>query len=42
MVPPKVTTTERNNLAGLVAGAMIYNTSTNNIQFYNGSSWSNL
>ena len=42
MVPPKVTTTERNNLVGLVAGAMIYNTSTNNIQFYNGSSWSNL
>ena len=42
MVPPKVTTTERNNLAGLVAGAMVYNTSDNKVQFYNGSSWSNL
>ena len=42
MVPPKVTTSERNNLAGLVAGAMVYNTSDNKVQFYNGSSWSNL
>ena len=42
LIPPKVTTSERNNLAGLVAGAMVYNTSDNKVQFYNGSSWSNL
>ena len=39
MVPPKVTTTQRCNLTGLVAGAMIYNTSDNKIQVYTGSSW---
>ena len=39
MVPPKVTTTQRGNLTGLVAGAMIYNTSDNKIQVYNGTSW---
>ena len=39
MVPPKVSTTERGNLTGLVAGAMIYNTSDDKIQVYNGTSW---
>ena len=39
MLPPKVTTTERGNLSGLVAGAVIYNTSTNKLQVYNGSAW---
>ena len=39
MVPPKVTTTQRNNFTGLVSGAMIYNTSTNKLQVYNGSAW---
>ena len=39
MIPPKVTTTERGNLAGVVAGALIYNTSTNKLQVYNGSAW---
>ena len=42
MVPPKVTTTERNNLVGLVAGAMIYNTSNNDVEVYDGSSWFSL
>ena len=42
MLPPKVTTTERGNLAGLAAGAIIYNTTTNKLQVYNGSSWANL
>ena len=42
MLPPKVTTTERGNLAGLAAGAIIYNTTTNKLQVYNGSSWQNL
>ena len=39
MIPPKVTTAERGNLAGVVAGALIYNTSTNKLQVYNGSAW---
>ena len=39
MVPPKVTTTQRGNLTGLIAGAMIYNTSLNKLQVYTGSAW---
>ena len=39
MYPPKVTTTERGNLAGVTAGAMVYNTSVNRLQVYNGSTW---
>ena len=39
MVPPKVTNTERGNLTALVSGAMIYNTSINKLQVYNGSAW---
>ena len=39
MIPPKVTTAERNGLAGVVAGALIYNTNTNKLQCHNGSGW---
>ena len=39
MVPPKVTNAQRGNLAGLVSGAMIYNTNLNKLQEYNGSAW---
>jgi len=39
MIPPKVTNAQRGNLAGLVAGAMIYNTNLNKLQVYNGSAW---
>ena len=39
MIPPKVTTAQRGNLAGLVSGAMIYNTNLNKLQVYNGSAW---
>ena len=39
MYPPQVTTTQRGNLAGVAAGALIYNTSTNKLQVYNGSAW---
>ena len=39
MVPPTVTTTQRNNLVGLISGAMIYNTSINKLQVYTGSAW---
>ena len=41
MVLPKLTTSQRNSLAGAAVtdGALIYNISTNHLQFYNGSSW---
>ena len=39
MLPPQVTTTQRNNLSGLIAGAMVYNTSLNRLELYTGSSW---
>ena len=34
-----LTTTERDALTGMVAGAMIYNETTNKLNFYNGTSW---
>lgn len=39
MYPPKVSTGERNALVGVTAGAMVYNTSVNRLQVYNGSTW---
>ena len=36
---PKITTTQRDNFSSTTAGAVIYNTSVNKIQFYNGSAW---
>tara|TARA_B100001248_G_scaffold162629_1_gene122715 strand:- start:2422 stop:4569 length:2148 start_codon:yes stop_codon:yes gene_type:complete len=39
MIPPKVSTSVRNSLQNLVSGAMIYNTSLNKLQVYNGSAW---
>ena len=39
MYPPKVTTAERGNLSGVTAGAMVYNTSVDRLQVYNGSTW---
>ena len=46
MIPPRVTTAQRNllrdaytNSATLLSGAMVYNTSINKLQFYNGSGW---
>tara|TARA_B100001113_G_scaffold302121_1_gene261479 strand:- start:1842 stop:2579 length:738 start_codon:yes stop_codon:yes gene_type:complete len=39
MVPPKVTTAERGNLTGLVAGAMVYDTTLNKLVLYQGASW---
>ena len=41
MLPPRITTTQRNALTGLVSGALIYNTSTNKLQVYDGSGWDN-
>ena len=42
MIPPKVSNSGRNSLQNVVSGAMIYNTSTNTLQFYNGSGWRNV
>ena len=37
MYPPQVTTSQRASLAGVVSGAVIYNTSLNKLQVYVGS-----
>ena len=42
MILPKLTTTQRGNLTGVVSGAVIYNTTTNKLQVFNGSTWVNL
>ena len=34
MLPPKITTSERNSLAGLSNGALIFNTDGNQLQVY--------
>lgn len=36
---PKLTTTERNTLTGVENGAIIYNTTTNEVELFNGTSW---
>ena len=41
MLPPQVNSTQRSNLVGVIAGAVIYNTSTNKLQVFNGSTWQN-
>ena len=39
MILPKVNNTQRNNLNNLVSGAIVYNTTTNQVNFYNGTTW---
>ena len=39
MILPKVTNLQRNNLNNLVSGAVVYNTSSNRLEYYNGTSW---
>ena len=46
MIPPRVTTAQRNllrdaytNSATLISGAMVYNTTLNKLQVWNGSAW---
>ena len=36
--PPRVTTSQR-DLMTVTEGAMVYNTQTNKLNFYNGSGW---
>ena len=47
MIPPKVTTTQRDAFTGIgggavPSGAMVYNTSLNKMQVWTGSAWANL
>ena len=42
LVVPKMTTAQRDAMYNKVAGAIIYNTSINILQGYNGSTWNNL
>ena len=37
--PPSMTTTQRDDIATPAAGLMIYNNTTNKLNFYNGSAW---
>lgn len=41
-LPPRMTTAERNAIAGKVAGLLIYNTTTSCVEMYNGSNWISL
>jgi hypothetical protein len=36
---PRLTTTERNNISSAATGLIIYNTSTNKFNYYNGAGW---
>lgn len=38
-LPPRMTTTQRDNISSPGAGNVVYNTSTNKLNVYNGSSW---
>jgi hypothetical protein len=38
-LPPRMTTAERNAITSVPAGLMIYNTSTNKLNFFNGTAW---
>lgn len=38
-LPPRMTTAQRDAITSAPAGLMIYNTSTNKLNFYNGSAW---
>jgi len=41
-LPPRMTTTERDAIASPAAGLMVYNTTTNKAQCYNGTAWQDL
>ena len=40
--PPVLTTTQRDAMTGLTAGAMIFNTTDGKLQVYDGSSWTSI
>ena len=39
MLPPRMTTTQRDAISSPAAGLMIYCTSVNDLQYYNGTNW---
>ena len=39
LIPPRMTTAQRNAIANPVAGMMIYNTNTNQLEVYSGGAW---
>lgn len=39
---PTFTTTQRNAISPVYAGSIIYNSTTNTVQFYNGTTWANI
>ncbi|RYE17447.1 MAG: T9SS C-terminal target domain-containing protein [Sphingobacteriales bacterium] len=41
-LPPRMTTAQRNAIANKVAGLLIYNTTTNCVEMYNGTNWISL
>lgn len=42
LLPPRMTTTQVNNIEDVAAGLIVYDTSINKLQCYDGSSWNNL
>ena len=38
-LPPRMTTVQRDAITSVPAGLMVYNTTTNKLNFYNGSAW---
>jgi hypothetical protein len=41
-LPPRLTTTQRDNIPSPVAGLVLYDSTTNKLQCYNGSTWNDL
>lgn len=38
-LPPRMTTTQRDAISTPATGLMVYNTTTNKLNFYNGTTW---
>jgi hypothetical protein len=41
-LPPRMTTTQKNAIASPAAGLVVYDSTTNKLQCYNGSTWNDL
>jgi hypothetical protein len=41
-LPPRMTTTQKNAIASPAAGLVLYDSTTNKLQCYNGSTWNDL
>jgi hypothetical protein len=42
LLPPRMTTTQKNAIASPAAGLVVYDSTTNKLQCYNGSTWNDL